>query len=370
MNPVDFATLPCGRGLTIGLATLNNEKALNALTPAMIRALDAQLAAWQTDPAIACVVLKGAGEKAFCAGGDVRAMRAALIDEPHPAPHPAAQTFFSEEYALDYRIHRFGKPLIVWGHGIVMGGGLGLLAGASHRVLTGESRIAMPEITIGLYPDVGGSWFLPRMPARIGLFLALTGAPLNAADALRVGLGDHLLPADAFDALLDRLTSHDWPTDNRDRANNVSRLLDAMEHHALPASQVERHFDAIRHRMHQGSLADVVRAFEQAAFDDPWLTRARDTLLSGCPTTAALSWEIDQRAARMSLADVFRMELDLSVNVCAGPEFIEGVRALLVDKDRQPKWSRAWHELDRDWIDGHFVSPWTADEHPLAKLGN
>jgi enoyl-CoA hydratase/carnithine racemase len=335
----------------------------------MIRALDARLAAWEEDPRIVCVLLRGAGDKAFCAGGDVRALRAALVQDPSPAPHAAAQAFFSEEYRLDYRIHRYPKPLIVWGGGIVMGGGLGLLAGASHRVLTDSSRIAMPEITIGLYPDVGGSWFLPRMPARIGLFLALTGAPLDAADALRLGLGDHLLPTEAFAALLDRLTTLDWPADPREHAARVSRLLDGMEHGAPPASRVERHFDTLRRLTHQGTLAEVVRAVEQSSFDDPWLARARNTLLAGCPTTAALSWEIQRRAARLSLAEVFRMELDLSVNICAGPEFIEGVRALLVDKDRQPQWSRGWHELDPDWIDGHFVSPWAADRHPLAELG-
>ncbi|MDE1712113.1 enoyl-CoA hydratase/isomerase family protein (plasmid) [Chromobacterium amazonense] len=134
-------------------------------------------------------MLRGAGERAFCAGGDVRSLRDKLISEPH-YPNPHAVAFFTEEYTLDYRIHRYPKPLIVWGGGIVMGGGLGLMAGASHRVATPATRIAMPEITIGLYPDVGGSWFLQRMPAHLGLFLALTGAPLNAHDALIANLAD------------------------------------------------------------------------------------------------------------------------------------------------------------------------------------
>ncbi|TDR82020.1 enoyl-CoA hydratase/isomerase family protein [Paludibacterium purpuratum] len=369
MNPVEFATLPCGQGHSVGLATLNSEKTLNALTLPMIRALDAQLIAWEQDPSIVCVVLCGAGDKAFCAGGDVRALRAALVEDPRPAPHPVAQTFFSEEYTLDYRIHCYRKPLIVWGGGIVMGGGLGLMAGASHRVLTGASRIAMPEITIGLYPDVGGSWFLSRMPARIGLYLALTGAPLNAADALLLNLGDHILAPGAFEAMLDRLCDWHWPADPREHATSVSQLLGSMEDHTALDSPVKRHFDTIRRLMNQGSLTDVVHAIECAAFDDPWLARAREGILHGCPTTAALSWEIERRTAHQSLADVLRMELTLSVNICARTDFIEGVRALLVDKDRQPKWSRGWGELDHAWIDSHFDSPWPEGAHPLAGLG-
>ncbi|BEV70717.1 MULTISPECIES: enoyl-CoA hydratase/isomerase family protein [unclassified Paludibacterium] len=370
MNPVEFSTLPCGAGQQLGIATLNSEKSLNALTLPMIRALDRQLIAWQHDAAVVGVVLRGAGDKAFCAGGDVRALRQALIDRPGNAPHPDAESFFSEEYTLDYRIHCYPKPLIVWGSGIVMGGGLGLLAGASHRVLTATSRIAMPEITIGLYPDVGGSWFLSRMPARVGLFLALTGAPVNAADALWLNLGDHILAAGAFDSMLDRLVSAPWPADPRDHKAYVSQLLGAMEDHPALDSPVQRHFDTIRRLMNQGTLQDVRQSLECASFDDPWLAKAREGFLHGCPTSAALSWEIERRTAHQSLADVLRMELTLSVNVCARSEFVEGVRALLVDKDRQPRWSHSWSQLSHDWIDSHFDSPWPDNAHPLRQLGH
>jgi len=366
MNPVLFDTLACHDGHAIGVATLNSAASLNALTPAMITLLHAQLDLWRQDDKVVCVVLRGAGGKAFCAGGDVRALRQALIDHPQPAPHPVARDYFAREYALDFRIHTYDKPLIAWGHGIVMGGGLGLLVGASHRVLTPESRIAMPEITIGLYPDVGGSWFLPRMPARLGLFLALTGASLNANDALFANLSDHILPSDGLDPLLERLTRHTWQ--NRDRYAEVSALLNEWEAPPSAPSRLLQHFDTLSPLMRQGSLASVTQAIARAEFSDPWLLQAQQGLQQGCPTTAALCWAIFQRAPRMSLAEVLRMELTLSVNLCARPDFSEGVRALLVDKDRQPRWSRGADQIDADWIDSLFASPWPADAHPLRAL--
>lgn len=368
MNPVEFDTLDSADGRQIGLATLNSEKNLNALTLPMIRALDAQLARWARDERVVCVVLRGAGERAFCAGGDVRALRSALIETPLPAPHPAAMAFFAEEYTLDYRIHRYPKPLVVWGNGIVMGGGLGLLAGASHRVLTASSRIAMPEITIGLYPDVGGSWFLARMPGRLGLFLALTGVPLGAADALRVGLGDHLLAPQDFTRMLERLAAADWPDGAAAQRALTSRLLAGLETEESTDSALMRHFDRIRRLMAQGGLREVADALATTSFDDPWLQQAQDNFRHGCPTSAALAWEAARRAAHCSLAEVLRMELTLSVNVCARGEFSEGVRALLVDKDRTPHWKRGWDALDRDWIERHFDMPWPVGKHPLAGL--
>jgi enoyl-CoA hydratase/carnithine racemase len=367
MNPVLFDTLSCADGHALGVATLNGEKSLNALTLPMIHALDAQLAAWAQDDRIACVLLRGTGEKAFCAGGDVRALRTSLLDHPHPCPHPAATQYFSAEYALDYRIHSYAKPLIVWGQGIVMGGGLGLLAGASHRILTQQSRIAMPEISIGLYPDVGASWFLPRLPGRLGLFLALTGAPLNAGDALQANLGDHLLAPDAWPDLLAALAAGHWPAEQRHAT--ASACIRALESATVPPARLIQHFDTIRRLMHQGELKQVLQAMYDANFEDPWLLEARQRCAEGCPTTAALSWTLLRRSARLSLADALRQELIVSVNICARPDFCEGVRALLVDKDRKPHWCRDYEDIDRAWIDDLFVSPWSARTHPLAELG-
>jgi len=368
MSAVHRSVYPAGGGRQIALAVLDNAASLNALTLDMIVTLDAALSEWARDPSIACVVLRGAGDKAFCAGGDVRALRSAMLAAPGAAPHPAAEAFFATEYTLDYRIHRYAKPLVVWGSGIVMGGGLGLFAGASHRVLSATSRIAMPEITIGLYPDVGGSWFLARLPARLGRFLALTGSPLDAADALRAGLGDHVLAADGFDALFDALCRADWPATATQQHNCASAVLARQEVPVKSEGPLYARFDTVRRLMGQGGLDAAAAALRALPDDDPWLATARDNFLHGSPTSAAIAWQAAERAKHQSLAEVLRMELTLSVNVCARPDYNEGVRALLVDKDRQPHWCRGWQELDCTWIDSHFESPWPVGAHPLAGL--
>ncbi|MGL5358870.1 MAG: enoyl-CoA hydratase/isomerase family protein, partial [Shewanella sp.] len=209
LQKVAFQTLATASGKLIGIATLNVESALNALDLDMVRKLSQQLTLWQHDPLIAAVVLDGSGDRAFCAGGDVRALYQASMTKPGELSQ-AAEVFFTEEYRLDYLLHTYGKPVLVWGDGIVMGGGLGLMAGASHRVVTETSRIAMPEVTIGLYPDVGGSYFLNRMPGKLGLFLGLSAYQLNAADACYVGLADHYLNRDDKELMFDAMATLDW----------------------------------------------------------------------------------------------------------------------------------------------------------------
>jgi enoyl-CoA hydratase/carnithine racemase len=361
-------TLECADGHLIGLATLNTPATLNALTLSTIAALQEQLSAWAQEPRIVCVVLRGAGPRAFCAGGDVRALRTALIDQPHPCPHPVATQLFAQEYTLDYCIHTYTKPLIVWGHGVVMGGGLGLLVGASHRVLTPESRIAMPEISIGLFPDVGASWFLARMPARLGRFLALTGAPLCAADALLLDLGDVILEPQQWDSLLASLLSLHWPAPQAQRHSSVTAVLQHLSVEPTTAP-ILAHLDRIRGLMQARDLSTVSQALIHAQFDHPWLQTAQQQFIHGCPGSAALSWEIQQRCRHASLADALRLELILVLRICAGSDLSEGVRARLVDRDQQPHWSCSREQINQLWIDAHFVSPWSAEAHPLRGLG-
>jgi enoyl-CoA hydratase/carnithine racemase len=366
-----FDQLTSASGYRIGVATLNAEKSLNALTLEMIRLLQAQLSAWEDDPSVVAVLLRGTGDKAFCAGGDVRSLRSALIeDDRHPNPHAVA--FFSEEYRLDYHIHCYRKPLIVWGSGIVMGGGLGLMAGASHRVATASTRIAMPEITIGLYPDVAGSWFLQRMPAKLGLFLGLTGAPLNAHDALLCNLADHVLAPDQLDALLQALQQADWSAVPGQHHGQVSALLNELEAASgepMPEANTARNLLAVHRLMNKGSLEAVAAALHGTAFEDPWLAAAAKSFAHGCPVSAAVTWEIFRRAKHLSLAEALRMEMTLSVNFCSKPDFREGVRALLVDKDRKPQWLYAeLAAIPAGWVASHFQSPWRAADHPLAAL--
>lgn len=356
-------------GFKVGVATLNAPAALNALNLSMIRALHEQLRQWADDPHVACVLLQGAGDKAFCAGGDVRSLHAAIAAHGgKPAPNPQAQAFFGEEYRLDHHIHTHAKPIVVWGGGIVMGGGLGLMAGASHRVVTETSRIAMPEVAIGLFPDVGGSWFLRRMPGRTGLFLGLTGAPLAAADALYTGLADHLLAEAQRPTLLPALLALPWQRDALHNRRLLSRLLGSLAQ-PRPASVVQAHQAVIDEMTAGDALPAVVERITGYAGDSAWLRRAAAALAAGSPTSMALVWEAWRRSEGRTLAEMLRMELVLALQCCAHPDFAEGVRARLIDKDNAPRWTPATlDEVSLAWVAQHFETPAGWPGHPLADL--
>ena len=367
--------LPAQGGLRIGHATLRAEKSLNSITIGMVRPLDRALVRWAADPQIACVVLDGAGEKGLSAGGDVRYVREKALLHRGPGPCPEAEAFFGEEYRLDHRIHTYVKPILVWGSGIVMGGGVGLLAGASHRVVTQTSRIAMPEMAIGLFPDVGGSWFLPRMPGRSGLFVALTAALMNGSDALHAGLADFLLRAEDRAALLERLVAASFSGVAQADHDVLSSILEAFAKAAVPVRPASKLAELSEHidRVTSGAtLAEVRAAITSYTGDDPWLQRCVRSLDSGSPTTAALIWELFRRSPTLGLADVFRLDLVVALQCCAHPDFREGVRAVLVDKDANPRWTPASPEaVTGSWVQGHFAPLW-AEGHagnPLSGLG-
>ena len=371
--PVLFDTLATASGHRFGRATLNTPASLNALSLAMVDLLDPQLAAWAADPRIAGVVLDAAGDKAFCAGGDVVALAREILalhsQQPGAVPQAAAD-FFEREYRLDHRIHRYPKPLLVWGHGIVMGGGIGLMAGASHRVATPKTRLAMPEIGIGLYPDVGGSWLLGRLPGKAGPFLALTGASINAADALFAGMADFALPHEAHGALLQAIGQARWQGDQAADGAQLSHLLQRLgEGTALPASPLRTHLERINAVIGHDRLVDIAPRLAALAQDaDPWLAQAGASFVKGSPTSAALGLELQRRCRHLSLADTFRLEWQASVGCCAHQDFAEGVRALLIDKDKAPRWQPATLEqVTPQWIEDH-LRPRFAGAHPLADL--
>jgi enoyl-CoA hydratase/carnithine racemase len=355
-------------GHRFGHATLASPVTLNALSLAMIDQLAPQLDAWIADPAIAGIVLDAEGDKAFCAGGDVQALYRSMRDtEPGRVPRDAA-AFFEREYRLDHRIHTCPKPILCWGHGIVMGGGLGLMAGASHRVATPGTRIAMPEISIGLYPDVGGSWFLPRMPGRTGLFLALTGASMNAADARFAGLADAVLPHALKDTVLQAIATARWQDDAPGNREHLTRLLMQFPAEA-GESALRRHVDLIDGLMADDGLdAIATRLRGLADHTDAWLSTAGRTFAKGSPTSAALSHRLWQAARHLSLAQVLRLEYQVSLGCCMHHDFAEGVRALLIDKDRKPAWTPATlSEMTRQHIDAHFAERHDG-LHPLHDL--
>lgn len=377
IQPVLFDVLTANNGSRIGVATLNAEKTLNALSLEMIDLLWTQLTAWAADAGIAFVVLQAVGEKAFCAGGDLQNLyRAMLAHHSSGAKNDIcgnayANDFFEREYRLDYLIHTYPKPVLCWGHGIVMGGGIGLMAGASHRVVTEKSRMAMPEVAIGLFPDVGGTWFLSRMPGRLGQFLALTGAAINASDAKFVKLADYAIVQAKKQEVLDSLLDQPWsaaPAEN-------SRLLGAVLRQAqspqdFPAGPLRQHFDLIESVCDSESLAQTVAAIKALDADDAWLKKAAAAVAAAAPVSLHLAWLLLQRAPHLSLAQVFRMEYAAALHCAAGPDFAEGIRALLIDKDQKPQWqSAAAIEGNGDWQEKVTRGPWSDKTHPLADLG-
>lgn len=349
----------------LGLITLNRAGALNALSLAMVRDLTTVLLQWRDDPAVKGVLVQGAGREgkppAFCAGGDIRFFHQAAL-----AGDPRLEDFFTEEYALNHLIHRYPKPYIALMDGVCMGGGMGISQGASLRVVTELSKLAMPETNIGLFPDVGGGWFLARCPGHVGEYLALTGEVLGAADALAVGLADVMLPSARLPAVVESLADGSAGTGAQLEAA-VRARAEAPGESRLAAlqAQIDQHFSA-------ASLAAIVASLGRD--DSAWAQHTLAGLRKRSPLMMAVTLEQVRRARQMSLADDLRMERDL-VRHCfhlrpgTASETVEGIRALVVDKDHQPRWNPARVEdVTPDLVAGFFASPWPAVVHPLRAL--
>jgi len=311
------------------IITLNRPKALNALSLNMIRLIDPVLKEAATDPAISCVVMEGAGEKAFCAGGDVRAVVLASRD---PSSR-LGKDFFREEYILNHRIHTYPKPFISLIRGISMGGGVGLSVHGSHRVIDAGLTFAMPETGIGLFPDVGGTWFLNRCPGETGMYLGLTGARLKMADALYVGYGTHAIQTGAFDAVRDALVA----ASPKDKAGVDAVLAGfAADVPAAPLAEQQAMID----RCFGGASVEEIVAALQADGSD--LAQA---LLKELGHKSPLALKVTFAQLRggkdLTIEQVLTREYRMSQHALANGEFAEGIRALLIDKDQQPKWRPA-----------------------------
>ncbi|CAH0992457.1 Fatty acid oxidation complex subunit alpha [Sinobacterium norvegicum] len=365
-TPVLCEEIATNNGKIIGVLTLNSEKTLNSLTLVMVDIMLAQLQRWQKNDQIAAVFIQGAGEKAFCAGGDVQALHKSSADNPG-GPCVDAERFFDQEYRLDYLLHHYGKPTIAWGHGIVMGGGLGVFAGCSHRIATEKTRIAMPEVTIGLFPDVGGSYFLNTMPGQCGRFLALTGASINGTDSLYAGIANHLVSHSKKDDVMSLLLALDWSSPAIE-----TQLDDMFSDQQLPAEDIP----AGNLAAHQSLINDLcagddveaiaanIAALETA---DKWMQRAKAGLANGSPL--AVKWIFQQLeiCKGLSLKAVFQQEILLATNIVRHSEFPEGVRALLIDKDQNPQWQfKTLSDVPADSVAAFFVAPWPTN--PLIDL--
>ncbi len=368
--PIVFSERATQNGRCVVYAMLNAPKSLNALSKTMIDSLTEKLAEWGERDDVVCVVLYGAGDRALCAGGDViglyRAMR-----EADGGPSATAEGFFAAEYRLDYAIHTYSKPVLCWGNGTVMGGGLGIMAGASHRVATEKTAIAMPEVGIGLFPDVGAGWFLNRMPGRAGLFLALTGSPVNATDAFLLGLADVFIDSAERDAVFAALAGIDWQADMRRDSSLLSRALREYEQTAAarPDSQVLAHQDVIARVTDAPDAAGIHAALVDAMGDDAWLQRGAKTMERASPSSMAVAFEQWHSGGHLSLKETFMREFAMAVQFTRHPDFAEGIRALLVDKDRQPAWSPPrLADVSDEHVARHFRLPDDYDENPLKAL--
>ena len=369
----------------VGFITLNRPKALNALSLPMIRALSACLLAWRTDDAVKAVAFRGMGKGdatkgqasapfgAFCAGGDIRFFHQAAL-----AGNPELEDFFTEEYRLNHLIHSYPKPTIVFMDGIVMGGGMGLCGhgrpasgpGATLRLVTERTKMAMPETAIGLFPDVGGGYFLSRCTGHAGEWLALTGDTLGAVDAVAFGLADAHVASSAMPLIWDALGSTRIETPDVVKNLIATYVIASNAEPTRATGQIDQFFS-----LH--SVPDIVQALERS--DDAWARQTAATLRQRSPLMLHVALEQIRRARSMGFADELGMERDM-VHHCFNPkhlarsaaasETVEGIRALAIDKDHQPQWNPARIEdVTPEMVMPFFDSPWAARAHPLQDLG-
>lgn len=374
MNPsVVFEELPTRARKKIAIATLSRPEVLNGLSLEMCHLLTEQLRRWELDDNIALVVLRGEGGKAFCAGGDLHSLYRSVQQNisGRPWDNAYAREFFAVEYRLDYSIHTYAKPVLCWASGIVMGGGVGLMLGASHRIVTETTRFAMPEIKIGMFPDVGGSWMLERLPAGLGMFLALTGAQLGASDCRYLGLADYYLPSQSWPDLLGSLQSSSWTDVREENDVRLHQILRGSRRDTLEAGPMQRHHGFLGEQCDGpdfDAICATIASWQTHA--DPFLSKAAETFTRGSPGSARLAFTLQRAAKGLSLASVFQMEYTVALQCIGMGDFMEGVRALLVDKDGKPRWQP--HSIARasaDWARHMFEPVWPdTEEHPLADL--
>ncbi|RON52394.1 crotonase [Pseudomonas frederiksbergensis] len=317
----------------IGHLTLNRPAGLNALTLNMVRHLQRQLDAWAEDSQVNAVVLRGAGEKAFCAGGDIRSLY-----DSYKNGDTLHEDFFVEEYALDLAIHNYCKPVLALMDGFVLGGGMGLVQGADMRVVTERSRLAMPEVAIGYFPDVGGSYFLPRIPGELGIYLGVSGVQIRAADALYCGLADWYLDSEklgALDEQLDHLVWHESPL------KDLQGVLAKLAAQQLPDAPLIALRPAIDHFFALPDVASMVEQMREVTVADSheWAKTTADLLESRSPLAMGVTLEMLRRGRKLSLEHCFALELHLDRQWFERGDLIEGVRALLIDKDKKPRWN-------------------------------
>lgn len=350
----------------IGFLTIDRPKALNSLSLDMVRSLTLTLLAWRSDPAIHAVVIRSSTEKSFCAGGDIRFFHDAGRATPQRGS-ALLEDFFTEEYALNHLTHHYPKPYIALMDGIVMGGGMGLAQSGPScrlRIVTERSRLAMPEVNIGLFPDVGGSHFLSRTPGQIGAYLGVTGETIVAADALYAGLADVFIPAAelaSMTAMLESQTCSDYPTALGNFAAQFQQQIEPA------CSLLAKQRALIDHHFAYETVTEIAASLAQD--NDPFAQRTLAVMQKRSPLMMCVTLNQIRRGASMSLADCLRMERTMVRRCFEHGEILEGVRAVVIDKDNAPRWTPATlGEVTAEMVARFFQSAWPEHAHPLREL--
>ncbi|ASP39187.1 hypothetical protein CHH28_11080 [Bacterioplanes sanyensis] len=374
-KPILTEEIACGPRHRLAILTINKPAAMNAVDLTMVGMIGEALEQWQQDNRVVAVLMRGAGERAFCAGGDIRQLYDS-INAKGKKRYQYADAFFSGEYGKNYRVHQFTKPLIAWGQGFVMGGGLGLYIGANHRIGCQSLKLAWPEVRIGLFPDVAASYYLARLPYPMGHWMALTGSHINAADARQLGLTQYTLSDDDWPALLEALQQLAWSDNRAINHQQVRSLVTTMtdeqgidSHWQSVSDDLKELFGDSLESLGPQPLMRLDARLREYHSDNEWLQQGLENYRQGCPATAALIMRQLERGATMSLKEVVQWELVLAYQAVRHPDFAEGIRAMVVDKDNQPKWQHSSAmQVDDTWLNQLTASPWQADEHPLADL--
>lgn len=324
------ADLTCEVMGRLGVITLDRPKALNALNLEMVQELDALLEHWAMHPAVDAVLIRSASERAFCAGGDVRSI--GILPEPEDR-EALGRAFFSTEYRVNHRIGTFPKPFIALMAGITMGGGLGISVLGSRRIVGETLRMAMPETVLGLFPDVGASWFLNRCPGTIGRYLALTGATLGAADALEAKLATHHVRVEHFDALVAALAGM-ASLDEASVDGVIEGYVAPIEDCTLAGRR------PVIDKLFAGQDLDaVIRRVDEEVNGEEWMHVMQATIDRACPTSLRATWKRMLSGEEQTLQNVLTDDLRMAVRMVGREDFAEGVRAILIDKDHAPMWS-------------------------------
>ncbi|MFN6935416.1 MAG: enoyl-CoA hydratase/isomerase family protein [Tsuneonella sp.] len=337
----------------VGHISLNRPKALHALTLDMCHAMSAALSEWAEDEEIGAVILDHAEGRGFCAGGDINLLRHSALNDGGVS----GRKFFHDEYQLNHQMMTYPKPIVAFMDGITMGGGVGIALPCKVRVATENTRFAMPETGIGLFPDVGGGWHLSRLPGRLGQFLALTGARLDGAECLWAGIATHYVPSDMLAEAKARII---------DKPGRIAGVLSEMVG-SPPKARIEGNADLIARHFRSDRYEDILASLE--ADDSDWAAKERDTLGTKSPQTCKVALrQLAESAALTDFADNMAMEYRIASRVLLRPDFAEGVRAVIVDKTNDPKWDPATpEEVSEELLDSIFA-PLPDDEEwtPLS----